>query len=672
MIKGLVQRSAMPDPAAVLRSLACVAAVAVVAVQWGPQGSATAVVGAAAVAGATALQDSPRGRVTVVLLVTAVAGLAVLLGALTSGFSPLFVAVATLWCFGASMLWALGANPGLIGAASAALLVSAPPVTPTPTSVVVTWLLAVAGGLLQVWVISLWPPLRWRNQRKALVAAYRSLAADARKISDGTVGGGPAADPEPLAALRTAFTAADGPSRRRPATYRGWYALPERIADTLTDVARLPARSDALALALAEAADTLAAVADTSRTGRVGADVAIGRFDSVAATVDGSESVVVQKLSTQLHEAVAMRLGDFVPSTPDAVRLRRPELRTSVRSAVDVMRSHLDRHSPVLRHAVRLAAAVAVGCVVDRYAEGAYGFWIPLTVLMVLRPETAHTYTRCVGRVAGTLVGIVTASAVLVILNPGVAVSAVLALAAVGVACVLSGIGFIAMAAAVTAAAVFLVDIGRPDMPPAVADPVLAVLFGGALALIAHVVLPDDALTRLSQRAGELLRTEIDYAATVIKAYVHELDDPAETMTSAWQRAFRARAAFEATTGAMRMESRELRHWLRSYRTALNAVTSSCTTLEDQLPAQPAVTADREFVLAVDEYVEALRGDPPTAASPWRVDCAELAAAEARLREAVRRHGPEEGPARLLVAEVDTITRHVSAISVSPSPTSVR
>ncbi|PRC48603.1 hypothetical protein C6A85_79010, partial [Mycobacterium sp. ITM-2017-0098] len=162
----------------------------------------------------------------------------------------------------------------------------------------------------------------------------------------------------------------------------------------------------------------------------------------------------------------------------------------------------------------------------------------------------------------------------------------------------------------------FLIDAGQADTPAAMSDPLLATLVGGALAVVAHVVFPDDALTRLAQRAGELLKTEIDYAAMVIKAYVHELDSPAEALSSAWQRAFRARAAFEAATGAMRLESRELRHWLRSYRTALNAVTSSCTTLEAHLPVHPA-GADREFVLAVDEYVEALCGDPPTAASPW-------------------------------------------------------
>ncbi len=671
MIKGLALRPLLPDLAALLRSLAGVAVVAVVAVQWGPPGSAPAVVGTAAVAGATAFQDSPRSRVPLVYLVSALAGLAVLVGALTSAFTPLFVVVATAWCFGAAMLWAHGLNAGLIGAASAALLMIAPQVAPTPATTIGSAALAVAGGLVQALVLAWWPPQRWRNQRDALVGAYRSLAADARTLADGSAGDDWAIDTEPLVALREAFTSGDGPNRRRPAVYRGWYALPERIAATLTDTAGVP-RSDALSRVLEEAADTMAAVADTSRSGRVGTDVAISRFDRVAKEAVGPESGVVQRLSTLLHEVAAMRLGDFVPSTPDAVRLRRPELATTVRSTINGVRAHLMWRSPVLRHAVRFALAVAIACGIERYTDAAYGYWIPLTVIMVLRPETAHTYTRCVGRVAGAVAGIVVASALLFVLDPSVVVSAMLAVVVIGIAYLVSGFGYVAMSAAVSASAVFLLDVGRADLGPSMSDPLLAALVGGALAVIAHVVLPDDELTRLAQRAGELLKTEIDYAATVIKGYVRELDNPADDMTSAWQRAYRARAAFEATTGAMRMESRELRLWLRSFRTALNAVTGSCTTLEAHLPVRPTATAGREFVLTVDEYVEVLCGDPPTAATPWTVDAAELGAAEQRLREAMPRHGSDDGPVRVLVAEIGAITRNLSGISVSPAPTAAR
>lgn len=667
MIKGLTLPE-VPDPAAVLRSLLGIVAVTVIAVNWGPGGSATAVAGAAAIAGATALQDSPRARIPLVAAVSALLGVAVLLGALTSAYPVVFVIVAALWCFGAAMPWALGAHAGLIGAASAALLVITPPVPPTVSSTLGTSALVVVGGLVQAGLIAVSPPRRWRAQRRALSAAYRSLAADARVLSEGAAFSGPPIDSEPLIALRDAFTLEDGQATSRPAEYRDWYGLPERIAKSLVAVAGRPAATDVLAAA----ADTLAAVAETRRSARGDADAAIRRLDAAADELAGPESAVVQRLSTQLHEAVAVRLGDFVPSSPDALRLRRPELRTSVRSALDLTRRHLDRHSPVFRHAVRLAVAVAVGCAIERYAEVAQGYWIPLTVLMVLRPETAHTYTRCVGRLAGSLVGIVVAAGALVLIDPGAVVSAVLAIACVGIAYAASGVGYLALSAALTAAVVFLINIDRTGDAATPSALLFASLVGGAMAVIAHVLLPDDALTRLGQRAGELLKTEVDYAATVIRACVHEVDNPADTMSAAWQRAFRARAAFEAAAGATRMDTRELRHWLRSYRTALNAVTASCTTLEANFPGNRSADWSREFVLAVDEYVESLCGDPPTPASPWSVDTVELAAADQRLRDAVSERGSEDGGARLLVTEIGTITVHLSVIAVSPGPTAVR
>ncbi len=260
------------------------------------------------------------------------------------------------------------------------------------------------------------------------------------------------------------------------------------------------------------------------------------------------------------------------------------------------------------------------------------GYWIPLTVLLVMRPETAHTYTRCVGRVAGICVGVVVASAVTLLWEPSGLAAAILAVLFLGITYAVSIFGYIAVTAAFGATIVLLLDIS--DASSSVSDLLFAVVIGGALTVLFHVVVPDDALTRLRQRAGELLKTEIDYAATIIQAFVHDLDHPSDALAAAWQRAFRARAAFEAAAGATRLESRELRRWLRSFRAGLNAVTSSCTALERSLPPHPSAALSREFVLAVDDYVEALRGDPPTPATPWIIETVPLAAADQQLRDA--------------------------------------
>jgi hypothetical protein len=117
------------------------------------------------------------------------------------------------------------------------------------------------------------------------------------------------------------------------------------------------------------------------------------------------------------------------------------------------------------------------------------------------------------------------------------------------------------------------------------------------------------------------------------------------------------------------MDVAELRRWLRTYRTALNAVTSACTSLESSLPAQPSTALSPEFIAAVDDYVDALRGAPPSPATPWMVDIAELTAADQKVRDAAGRLAPGSGAARVLVAELSTITRSLAGIAASREPT---
>ena len=161
--------------------------------------------------------------------------------------------------------------------------------------------------------------------------------------------------------------------------------------------------------------------------------------------------------------------------------------------------------------------------------------------------------------------------------------------------------------------------------------------------------------------------TEIDYAAMVVRAFVHELDRPADALAAAWQRAYRARAAFEAASGATRLQDPVQRQWLRSLRTALNAITGACTTMESNLPAQP-VALSPEFVAAVDDYVDALRGAPPNPAALWTVDLPEVLAADRRVREVAHTVTASSG-ARVLVTELTAITRSLAAITPIPEPT---
>ncbi|WP_353612126.1 FUSC family protein [Mycobacterium sp. IS-1590] len=651
-------RPAMPEPWAVVRSLLGVLAMASIALLWDSGAAAVWVAGAGAVAGAVALQDSPGGRIARVLVVAVQMGVAVLLGSLLSSFDAVFIVALALWCFGAGLQWAVGNNAGLVAAAGGALFAVAPPLSPSVSSVLVPTALTVVAGALQAGLIAVWPPQRWRTQREALADAYGALAADARQLAhDAETPAGATLKPS----LRDAFI--DTQAGRRPEAYRGGHRLPERIMATLRTLRNTPIGDrDDVSRVLAAAAEVLDAIADHTHVARRNAEHGLVRLDAGADALDEPESPEVKRLSQQLHEAAELRFPD----------LYRPDLISPARWALTSVRSHMTLTSPLFRHAVRLSAAVAVAACADRLAPVAHGYWIALTVLMVLRPETAHTYTRCVGRLAGIGVGVVVASVIVMLAHPTGLLAAALATLGLAATYAATRTGYIATSAALAASVVFLLEIDAVTSGATLEDRLFSIVVGGGLAVVAHVGLPDHALTRLHHRAGELLKTEIDYAATVVRAYVHPLDHPADAVSSAWQHAYRARAGFEAASGATRMESRELRRWLRSYRTALNAVTISCTALEANLPNRPPPALTAEFVAAVDDFVDALRGAPPNPGTPWTVDIAALTAANKQVREKAEGLSGDDGAARVLVAEIGAITRSLSGIAAIREPTSAR
>lgn len=632
-------RLTAPDAGAVARSLIGALAVTTIAIFTASPATAMWTLGAAIIAGAIALQRSPGGRVPLVVTGSVELALAVLLGALTVAHSVLFVIVVALWGFGAGMQWSLGANAGLVASAASALLVIAPQTGPTLGDVLLAPALVVVAGVVQAGLIAVWPPRRWRTQRDGLTRAYRSLATDARNVA---ANASAAVHDTPLTWLRAVF--ADSQVSQRPRAYHGGYRLPERIAAT---VAALRSTADGVPQLLDAAAVLLDAIADHSHTARRDAEHALVRVDAAVAEVTGPEKSTAQRLSEQLHEAAVLRFG----------QLHRPDLIGSLASAPAVVRSHLGWTSPILRHAIRLSVTMAIAVAAARFTEIDHGYWMALAVLVVLRPETAHTYTRCAGRIAGLAAGILIASALMAVWQPGPAAAAACALAFTGLAYAASRFGYVAVVVAVGALVVYVVGVGAIAPWDGTTDRLFSAIIGGGAAVMAHVALPDHALIRLRQRAGELLMTEIDYAAMVVKAFVHEVDHPAETLSAAWQRAFRARAAFEAAWGAARLDSPALRRWLRSYRTALNTVTSACTTLENNLPTHPAAALPGEFIAAVDDYVETLRGAPPSPAVPWSLDTAELTTAVNRVQDVVSTLATDNSAARILVAELTTITR---------------
>lgn len=88
---------------------------------------------------------------------------------------------------------------------------------------------------------------------------------------------------------------------------------------------------------------------------------------------------------------------------------------------------------PVLvRYAMRMAAMTMVALAVAKFWQIPHGFWIGLTVLVVLQPDYGSTRERAAQRIAGTVGGSLLASVFLWAHLPSAAVEALAALAAFG------------------------------------------------------------------------------------------------------------------------------------------------------------------------------------------------------------------------------------------------
>ncbi len=652
MWEGGTWRPSWPYVGEVLRSLVGVLLAVLAAWRWAPigvAGMAVATVGSAAVAGAVALHESPHARVPLVLGVSLGMGVTVLFGSLASPHAGPFLVLVTSSCFAAGMCWAISRNAGLVATAACVVLVTCPPAADVVTALR-AGAVATAGGLLQVVLVAAWPRQRWKGQWRALQDAYGWLATEALRVADE-----PDAelDPTPLLELRAAYVLTESQARRRPPAHRGLHALPERIAMTL-NVLRAEIPSAPLREALLAGADALGAIEQPGRAGRADADAALRRLDESVAAVQGPAAAVAHRFAGQVGEACALHFASA------------PGVLGAQRAAWAAITTQLSGNSPVLRHALRLAVATGVGAALARAIGLGHGEWIALTVLLALRPETAHTYTRCVSRVVGVLAGVLVATVLTALLHPAGFLMAVPTVVALGLSYALAGFGAVPMTAALAAGIVFLLDIEGAADGADLSQRLVAVALGGGLAVASHVLLPDRSLVRLRQRAGELLKAEIDYAATVIRGFVHPLPHAAITLDAAWRRAVRARSAFEAASGSVRAEAPEVRRWLTSYRAALNAVTGACVTLEEQVAAARPESLDPRFVVAVDDYADALRGEPPCAGQPWTVDERHLAETDQQLRDAAGLLDRQDTPQRVLLTETEAITRHLLGVNVTP------
>src|SRR5690348_15004224 len=378
----------------------------------------------------TMFSDQPgpyRLRLRRMLIAAAAAGVSAFAGYTLGGNSIVITLAALIWGIAGGLLVALGPDAGRVGLTSMILLVVTSADPRTPAEALGPALLIFSGGvLLMSFAIAAWPWQRYRPERMALAQVCRQLADSARQRDDTTQA------PPVTQALTDMEDLLHGRDRARGVamdSFRVLAELIERIRLELLALGALHAstgagESAATLVRLREyAARTLVSIANALEAGApaLAATAALEGFDAAqdaldrSAIFDNFHVVAVahaRALGGQLRAAV--RNADFAGS--------RGELRLAAREAalprdlrprnpLAILRANLHLSSVAFRHALRCGACLAIAVAGERIAGIGHGYWIPMTCAIVLKPDFAGTFRIGLLRVAGTLVGLLLATA---------------------------------------------------------------------------------------------------------------------------------------------------------------------------------------------------------------------------------------------------------------------
>ena len=507
---------------------------------WGI-GTGQLLAGIAAAVGAvtTMYSDQPgpyRQRLTRLLSVSAAGGLATFLGLTLNHLLPALLVASLAIGFAGALLVTFGDAIARVGMTAMVLLAIATDL-PAPTlsaALVLTAEVTAGGLLLTLFSIAAWPLQRYGPEREALAAVYRGLAAMAR--------GGPR-DSGTALELTDGMTELQhtllGPHRARGPVMDHFGVMLELAERARLEVTALQdAEPDPRIgpLVQHESAAVLEAIAATLAAGADPGERLRGPLEQLQAAerrIAEQESTLpegpwqrLQALSGQLAAAVrnaertgaqaARRAGEEELQLPQALR---PQ------SALATLAANLTPRSAAFRHAVRSAVCFAFAVWLGHVLPIEHGYWIPMTVAIVLRADYAATFSYGLLRVVGTVLGLLLTTALVHVLPANAWVHlAVLALLCAGFR-YFGNVHYGLAVASLTGMVVLLLAFVGEAPEPTVIARLIDTVIGSAVALAAYGLWPTWEQGRTRETMAQMLRAYAAYLTTLAGGGAQERRD---------------------------------------------------------------------------------------------------------------------------------------------------
>lgn len=258
--------------------------------------------------------------------------------------------------------------------------------------------------------------------------------------------------------------------------------------------------------------------------------------------------------------------------------------------AWDIIRSNLNPKSLVFAQAVRLSTLVAAATAVVLFFNVPHGYWVPMTIMVVFKPELSDSKVRAIQRIAGTLIGALLAFVLVFYVTTSIWFVVILPIAG-ALALTMYKCNYGIYAIFITNFTISTIEIMLPKQESAVGDRLGATVAGVLIAIVAaYIFLP---------KLGKPLPVVMGDAAGAVREYVGAMvarfsGYPSEDISETRKRGNTATLALSNLIGEIQRERNRSR--------------SASLTRADAVAADLSVLAARATSLLALQYSATQRG----------------------------------------------------------------
>jgi uncharacterized membrane protein YccC len=299
-------------------------------------------------------------------------------------------------------------------------------------------------------------------------------------------------------------------------TLRAAIGEARRIAANRRPMAGAPSQRMQQQTALIDIADRLFSEAALFHDQGATSPTRVEALDSLAAaSLEVARAVSSKAPAPRIDALLARLIGDGTVASPGRP-VSPPPSRSSAAALLVPLRDCLNWQSIIARHALRFALVTCAAVGVFWVFPPPFGYWVPLTVTVVLKPYAGVTVSRTVQRVVGTVSGVLIGTALMPLLPDVVAQITATAAAFFSLMLVLP----FNYSLAIFFLSLGIVPFEHAAMPDLTLDVgllrVVATVIGGMLGLVGgHLLWPNFERRELPALLQRCLRSAAAYAAAV-------------------------------------------------------------------------------------------------------------------------------------------------------------